>query len=215
MQRIIATLLLFLVVLVGLIPTTATAATPPVTLTTAQADALKFKATIQAVQFIESNLGDELLILQTAFSNAGISEDEMFRVGWRDVPSWLKSRQAWNAYLANLRECQRVKALAQQLPSEKGNRLMKVWAALGQEAWAVQKPFTQCERFGKAAVQPPLKQFKQHLAGNALRFLRNAEIARKLPLKHPVHALHFLLLAQLNPVVGQLDAQLAMLPRRK
>ena len=65
-------------------------------------------------------------------------------------------------------------------------------------------------------VQPPLEQLQQRFAGDAARALGLLEVAAELVLEHAVDALHFLLLAQLQAVAGELRlARLAVLAGRE
>src|SRR5579864_4805622 len=63
-------------------------------------------------------------------------------------------------------------------------------------------------------VQPPLEQRRQVLPRVALAALGSGEIAAELPLEHSVVVLHFLLLAQVQPIIGQLPAARLILPGR-
>lgn len=158
LKRIFATLLLFMVVATGLVPTPATAASPATTLGNPQVDAAKLQATIATVHQFEPIISDELENYQKSLSKQGVKGNDLFIATWLDVSPFLGSISTWEAYLANLRECQRVKALAQRLPPVDGNRLMKVWAALGYEAWALNRPFSQQERFAATSQSSaPLK----------------------------------------------------------
>jgi hypothetical protein len=63
-------------------------------------------------------------------------------------------------------------------------------------------------------VEPPLEQDHQRFAGDALRPVRFLEQLPELPLEQAVHALQLLLLAELEAVLGELHAPLAMLAGR-
>ena len=63
-------------------------------------------------------------------------------------------------------------------------------------------------------VEAALEQAEHVLARRALHARRVREVARELTLEHSVDASDLLLLTQTEAVLGELDAGLAVLPRR-
>ena len=63
-------------------------------------------------------------------------------------------------------------------------------------------------------VKPPLQQTHQGITGIPLRLLRVAEITAELALQHSITVFDFLLLTEMNTIVGWLATSSDMLPWR-